>query len=120
TYPNAAPGSMLGTSSLTAGTGGAAQTPGISAPGPLSPGTGGLPGGGGLGARNEPCGVPAARPSEAAGAPEARSPPRRAAYRVSAALEHATNQWVSLPQGPAKQQPRPKPASRAIPPPPVA
>src|SRR6185437_8443266 len=74
TYPNAAPGSMLGTSSLTAGTGGAAQTPGISAPGPLSPGTGGLPGGGGLGARNEPFGVPAARPSEAAGAPEAGAP----------------------------------------------
>lgn len=76
TYPNAAPGSMLGTSSLTAGTGGTPQTPGLSAPGPLSPGTGGLPGAGGLGAgaRNEPLGGPAARRNEEAAAPEAGTP----------------------------------------------
>jgi len=74
TYPNAAPGSTLGTSSLTAGTGGLAQTPGVSAPGPLSSGTGGLPGAsglGGAGASTESPGSFAARRNEEAAAPEA-------------------------------------------------
>ncbi|MGH7034244.1 MAG: type II secretion system secretin GspD, partial [Stellaceae bacterium] len=76
TYPNAAPGSMLGTSSLTAGTGGTPQSPGLSAPGPLPPGAGGQSGVSGLGAgsRNELLSSPAARRNEEAGAPEAGAP----------------------------------------------
>ncbi|HKT20345.1 MAG TPA: type II secretion system secretin GspD [Stellaceae bacterium] len=74
-YPNAAPGSMLGTSSLTAGTGGAAQTPGVTAPGPLPGGTGGLPGASSLGGLSaEAPGAFAGRRNEGTAAPEAGAP----------------------------------------------
>ncbi len=63
TYPTAAPGSMLGTSSLTAGTGGTAQSPGISAPGAATTGAGGASG---LGSRADTFGGASAQTSASA------------------------------------------------------